>query len=88
LLVAFCQLLKKYTADDKVKKVSIKRAGELRVEAWAGPFQKKFKNSKEGWQTHLAKASSEWDSTLRTNEFHPLKTVQVGTDKWKVSFAH
>jgi hypothetical protein len=76
-------LLKKYTSDDKVKKVSIKRAGELRVEAWAGPFQKKFKNSKEGWQTHLAKVSSEWDSTLRTNEFHPLKTVQVGTDKWK-----
>jgi hypothetical protein len=82
----YCQLLSKYTANDKVKKVSIKRVGELCTEAWAAACQQKFKYNPEGWQTHMAKMISDWDATLSTHEFHPFKMVQVGNNVWEVHF--
>jgi hypothetical protein len=89
IIVKMCfQLLKKYTSDDTEKRISVKRAGELSTEAWAGAFQERFfyssKNGPES-QRHMAQVMSELDTTLRSSAFHPFMKIQVaGKDEWEV----
>jgi hypothetical protein len=76
LIISFCwQLLKRYMMNDTIKKIGIKRVGEMGPEAWYEPCQKKFEYTKEGWQSHYTDLSTQWEAILLFGDFHAFKTI-------------
>jgi hypothetical protein len=73
--------------NDTIKKIGIKRMGEMRPKAWYEPCQKKLEYTKEGWQSHYTNLSTQWEAIPLSGDFHAFKTIQIRKDGWKVYFS-
>ncbi|CAM6101024.1 unnamed protein product [Calypogeia fissa] len=68
-------------------RVAVKMVGSIDETPWISAFQKKHRNDPD-WGLKMKTKFSKWEKLIRNSAFQPLKTVEIGNDKWEMQIDH